>query len=77
MQGVCYKITHNIKLNTQLNLHIAKLILNTDSNDVFEVQCALMAKEIDSMAHLKHPNLVRYLACEREGNVFRIFQEYV
>lgn len=44
---------------------------------MFEAQCALIAKEIEAMVHLKHANLVRYLACEREGNILRIFQEYV
>lgn len=36
-----------------------------------------LLREIDVLSQLDHPHIARYLGAERDGEVFRIFMEYV
>ncbi|KAA6378445.1 MAG: putative Mitogen-activated protein kinase kinase kinase A [Streblomastix strix] len=53
-----------------------------DKEFVFETgvadqQIANAEREIQIMQNLKHPNIVMYMGCQRDGNTLDVFQEFV
>ena len=47
------------------------------SSETIVEQVRGLQREISILQQIRHPNIVRYRGTEREGNVLRVFLEYV